>query len=133
MFILYGLLLGLVAGLLVRGRLSGLATLRFRWAPLALLGFAFQVALFSEPVTQRSDSLGPPLYVASTAMVLLVVLRNVRVAGMPLVALGARNLAAIVANGGFMPTTLGAMAALGHRACGGYSNSAVMRSHGRGS
>ena len=113
--------------LLTHGRIAGLADVRFRWAPLALLGFAFQLALFSEPVAERVGSLGPPLYVASTALVLLAVLRNLRITGLPLVALGAVcNLAAIVANGGYMPTTPGALAALGAVEGTAYSNSAVM-------
>jgi hypothetical protein len=127
MFILYGLLLGLVVGSLMHGRIAGLADVRFRWAPLALLGFTFQLALFSEPVAERVGSLGPPLYVASTALVLLAVLRNLRIPGLPLVALGAIcNLAAIVANGGYMPTTPGALAVLGAVEGTVYSNSAVM-------
>ena len=47
--------------------------------------------------------------------------------GMPLVALGAAcNLAAILANGGYMPASPGALAALGKAAPTIYSNSAVL-------
>jgi hypothetical protein len=127
MFILYGLLLGLIVGLLLRGRVAGLAELRFRWAALAVLGLSVQLVLFSESVAAQVGSLGPPLYVASTALVLLAVLRNLRITGMLLVALGAVcNLAAIVANGGYMPTTRGALAVLGAAEGTTYSNSTVM-------
>ena len=58
---------------------------------------------------------GPPLYVASTAAVLIAVLRNLRASRRwPLVALGAvSNLAAILANGGVMPASPDAVATAG--------------------
>jgi hypothetical protein len=126
MFILYGALLGLLVGALLRGRLSGLGTIPFRWAPLALAGLAFQVVLFSGPVAARIGDLGPALYVASTLVVLAAVLRNWRIPGVALVAVGAIcNLAAILANGGYMPSTPEAYAALG-LSVEGYSNSALV-------
>ena len=55
-------------------------------------------------VAARVGDLGPPLYVASTMLVGVAILRNWRMPGMPVVVVGAAcNLAAIVANGGFMP------------------------------
>src|SRR6185503_20758022 len=70
---------------------------------------------------------GMPVYVASTALVLVVVVRNARVPGLALVAAGAAsNLAAIVANGGYMPASAGALAALGKSISAGYSNSALV-------
>ena len=127
MFILYGLALGLAVGLLARGRVAGLANLQFRWAPLVLLGFAAQLLLFSDAVAARVGDLGPPLYVASTAAVVVAVVRNARIPGMIIVAAGAVcNLAAIVANGGYMPTTAEAMDQLGRSAATLYSNSAIM-------
>jgi hypothetical protein len=129
MFILYALVIGLVAGSLFGGRLSGLASVRFHWGSVALLGLAAQVALFSGPVTERIGAAGPPLYVASTALVLVAVARNLRLPGMALVALGAvSNLAAIVANGGYMPASPAALAALGGGIAPGYSNSAIVPS-----
>ena len=50
MFLLYAIVVGVVVGFLLGGRLSGLATLEFRWAPLALLGLVVQLVLFSGPV-----------------------------------------------------------------------------------
>ena len=65
-----------------------------------------QIVLFSGPVSERIGDAGPPIYVASTALVLVAVLGNLRIPGMALVALGAAcNLAAIVANGGYMPAS----------------------------
>jgi Family of unknown function (DUF5317) len=129
MFILYAIPLGLIVGILIGGSLAGLGTIRFRWAGLALFGFAAQVVLFSDPVTARVGDLGPPLYVASTALVFVAVLRNLAIRGMPLVALGAAsNLAAIVANGGYMPTSMSAAAEFGRSAPETYSNSAIIES-----
>jgi Family of unknown function (DUF5317) len=129
MFILYAIPLGLVVGFLLGGRLAGLGNIRFRWAGLAALGFGAQVVLFSDPVTARVGDLGPPLYVASTALVFIAVLRNLAIRGMVLVAAGAgANLAAIVANGGYMPASPTAAAEFGRRASEVYSNSAIIES-----
>jgi Family of unknown function (DUF5317) len=127
MFLLYAIVLGLALGLLLGGRLSGLASLDFRWAPLAIAGLAVQIVLFSGPISDRVGNLGPVIYVASTLMVLVVVLRNIRIVGMPIVALGAAsNLLAIIANGGYMPTSPGAAAAAGRAEATTYSNSAIV-------
>lgn len=127
MFILYGLLVGIAAGVLLGGRLAGLGRLDLRWVPLAIAGLCLQLVLFSAPVTERIGDLGPPLYVGSTVLVLATVLRNGRIAGMPVLAAGAvSNLVAIVANGGLMPTTAQALAATGHPVVSGYSNSAFL-------
>jgi hypothetical protein len=125
MFILYAVPIGLLAGVLTGGRVSRLAELSIRWAPLAVIGLLVQVVVFSGPVASRIGALGVPLYVGSTALVLLVVLRNVRVPGLWLVAAGAMsNLATIVANGGYMPASAQALAAAGKSIAAGYSNSA---------
>ena len=129
MFILYAVPIGLVVGVLVGGRIGGLAEIRFRWAWLAIAGFAAQVILFSDPVAARVGDLGPPLYVASTALVFVAVLRNLAIRGMPLVAAGAgANLAAIIANGGYMPASPAAAAEFGRGAQAAYSNSRIMES-----
>lgn len=129
MFLLYAVVIGLVVGLAFRGKPSGLASLEFRWAPLAIAGFAVQIALFSEPISDRVGVLGPAIYVASTGLVLLVVLRNVRISGLAVVAVGAAsNLAAIVANGGYMPASPSAAVAAGRSVASTYSNSAIVDS-----
>lgn len=127
MFILYAVLIGLVLGFLVGGRLAGLAAIQLRWSWVMLGGLLVQVVLFSEPVSARIGALGPPIYVASTAVVIGAVLANRAVTGMVIVALGAAsNLAAIVANGGYMPADPDAVAALGGGHPTGYSNSAIV-------
>jgi hypothetical protein len=127
MFILYALVIGLVLGVLAGGTPAGLARLQFRWPWLILGGLVVQVVLFSDQVAAVVGDLGVPLYVGSTALVFLGVLRNVSITGMKVVALGAAsNLAAIIANGGYMPAGREAMAALGKTDPTTYSNSAVL-------
>src|SRR5438094_950755 len=88
MFILYALALGLVVGRLAGGRFDRVAAIRLRWAPVAVAGFAAQLALFSSLGASLPDGIGPVLYVASTGAVLAVVLRNAKLGGFPLIALG---------------------------------------------
>lgn len=114
MFVLYAVPIGVVVGWLLGGRLDGLARLRVRWAPIALAALAVQLVLFSPLGGALPDAGGRAVYVASTAAVLLVVLANLRLAGAPVLALGAAaNLAAIVANGGVMPADPAALEAAG--------------------
>jgi hypothetical protein len=127
MFILYSVVIGLIAGLLLGGRPAGLADLQFRWGWAMLLGLAIQVALFSTPLTDVVGTSGPLIYVASTALVLFAMLLNVRITGVPIIAIGAAsNLAAIIANGGYMPADPGALVASGGEIPDTYSNSAVV-------
>ena len=119
--------IGVVVGLLLGGRLERLSRIQFRWAWLAVAGLV-QVVLFS---TTFADSfppgVGEAIYVASTGMVLVAVWRNLSVPRLALVAVGAiSNLAAVVANGGVMPTTPEALAAAGLGSEEGFSNSAVV-------
>jgi Family of unknown function (DUF5317) len=126
-FILYSLVVGLALGIALGGRPAGLAALRFRWSSLMLAGLLVQVVLFSEQVTASIGASGPPIYVASTAVVLAAVVANVPIPGMALVAAGAAsNLVAIVANGGYMPAARSALAALGKTDPVTYSNSATL-------
>jgi hypothetical protein len=127
MFLLYPVAIGLVLGLVLGGRPGALASLSLRWPGLALAGLLAQVVLFTDAVAARVGDLGPVLYVATTLMVLASLVRNWRVPGMPLVVLGAlSNLAAIIANGGYMPASRAALAALGKPEPVIYSNSSVV-------
>ena len=126
MFILYAIPIGMLAGLLLGGNLDRVADLRVRWAPLALLGLVVQLALFTDPIGAAVGDLAPAIYVASTAAVLIAVVRNVHVPGMALIAIGAgSNLVAILANGGYMPADAVALASVVELRPG-YSNSLVV-------
>lgn len=127
MFMLWAIPIGIVAGLLARGRLDNLASFRFRWSWLAVLGLLVQVVLFTPAGDRLAGGFGPPLYVLSTLGVFVAVLRNIRLPGMAIVAAGAlSNLAAITANGGFMPTNAAALAAAGLDGPGDATNSVVL-------
>lgn len=127
MLLLYAIPIGLAVGLLGGGRLDGLANFRLRWAPLVIAGLIVQVALFSEAGGRLAGGLLPAIYVASTAAVLVGVLRNIRFPGIAVaVGGGLANLAAIVANGGSMPAAPEALAAAGITAPPGYTNSVIL-------
>jgi Family of unknown function (DUF5317) len=127
MFILYALVIGLVLGVVLGGRLAGLADLQFRWGGAMFLGLLIQVLLFSTPLADQVGAAGPPIYVGSTALVLVALLRNWRITGVPVIGVGAiSNLSAIVANGGYMPADPGALAAIGGNIPTSYSNSTVV-------
>jgi hypothetical protein len=113
MLLVYAVAIGILAGLATRGRLSALASVHIRYWPVALVGLCFQAALFSSPLAASVGRLGPSLYVLSTTLVLMSLVVNLRQPGFWLIALGAfLNFAAIVANGGFMPASPDAIAAL---------------------
>jgi uncharacterized protein DUF5317 len=127
MFILYAIVIGLLVGLIAGGRPAGLADLPIRWPWVMVAGLMVQVALFSAPVSDRIGALGPPIYVASTALVLLAIWINRGIPGMLVLGIGATsNLSAIVANGGYMPADPAALAAFGDGFPTTYSNSAVL-------
>jgi hypothetical protein len=124
MFMLYAVVVGLAAGLALRGKPGRLAEFQFKWWPLAMGGLLVQLALFS-PAFAEIGALGPLVYVVSTVIVAIAVLRNVRThPGFALVGLGAAaNVTAIIANGGYMPVMPEALAASGRTITPGFSNS----------
>lgn len=126
MFILYAIPIGIVIGYVIGGRLERLAGLHLRWVPLILLGLAVQVAIFTEAVGRAVGEAGPAIYVGSAAVVLAAVLRNITVPGVAIIAVGAGcNLAAIVANGGWMPADPAALESIGGLGAG-YTNSVLV-------
>ncbi len=126
MFTVYALVLGVALGYLAGGRIEGLATLGFRWAPVVLAGLAVQIALFG-PLSGTIGAAGGAVYVGSTVAVVVAVARNLRIPGLAVVLVGAiSNLAAILANGGVMPTDPGAVALAGVEMEAGFTNSAII-------
>ena len=119
--------IGIALGYLLGGKLDGLLRLRFRWAALAVGGLLVQIVLFSPVGDRLAGDLGPAIYVASTAAVLVALLRNIRMAGMPIAAVGSlSNLLAISANGGAMPADPAALATAGFDGPGEHTNSVVL-------
>ena len=126
MFVLYAIPIGIGIGYLIGGRLDRLAELRLRWVPLMLLGLVVQVAIFTDAIGRTVGDAGPAIYVASTAVVFVAVLRNLAIPGVAIIALGAGcNLAAIVANGGMMPADPAALESIGGLGAG-YTNSVIV-------
>lgn len=124
-FILYAVVAGLIVGFLTGGSAARLGGLRLSWAPLIVLGMIVQLALFSSPLGNAIGDAAPTVYVVSNITVLVAVAANLAVPGLPVVlAGGAANLLAIVANGGYMPVSPGALEAMGRLPKDGYSNSA---------
>jgi hypothetical protein len=104
--ILATLLVALVAGFLLGGRLSNLSHLRIRWAPLAIVGFAMQL------VNPPGDW---PLFMLLGSFVLLSIfaLANIRTVGFALILVGvAMNFTVIAVNSG-MPVSRQALIASG--------------------
>jgi hypothetical protein len=127
MFMLWAIPVGMIAGLAIGGRLGNLSGFRFRWAWLAVAGLVVQLALFTPTGDQLAGAASPAIYVASTAAVLVAVLRNIRLPGIAIVALGSlSNLAAIIANGGAMPADPVALAIAGLDGAGEHTNSVVL-------
>jgi hypothetical protein len=88
---------------------------------------AGQLLLFSTPVGGALGDAAPAAYVASNVIVLVAVWRNLAIPGLPLVLIGgAANLITIVANGGYMPVSPEAVAAMGRLPKEGYSNSRLV-------
>jgi hypothetical protein len=113
MLLVYAVAIGLLVGLATRGRIGALATVHIRFWPVALVGLAFQALLFSSPLAESVGRLGPSLYVVSTTLVLMSLVLNLRQPGFWIIVLGAFfNFVAITANGGFMPASPDAVAAL---------------------
>mgnify|MGYP001812020976 FL=1 len=106
MLLLYSIAAGLVIGRLLGGRVRNLERVQFVWWQLALAGLMVQLVLFADPVQERIGAAGPAIYVASTLVVLMALLRNVRLPGLAVIAVGAvLNLIPILTNGGYMPSS----------------------------
>ena len=91
--------LSLAAGILARGRISGLASLRVRWPFLAPIGLGLQLA----PASGRV--LPMVLLFVSFAILLVFGLGNLRLPGFALILLGlGLNLTVIAVNGGMAVT-----------------------------
>lgn len=127
MFMLWAIPIGLILGFVARGSIDGLLALGFRWGPVAIAGLLVQVVLFTAFGDSLAGNLGPAIYIASTVAVLVAVVRNWRMTGMPIVAAGSlSNLLAITANGGFMPASQEALDIAGFAGPGDHTNSVVL-------
>jgi Family of unknown function (DUF5317) len=109
-------LIGVVVALPFGGRLRAIGRVRLHWIWLAYVALAFQIAAFpgNSLPWHTPDAAAVALWIASDLILVAVVLRNVRLPGVALVALGlCSNLLAVVANGGHMPALPRALSAAG--------------------
>ena len=112
---------------LAGGSFERLARVRFAAAPAIVAAIAIQVVVISL-LPGGAPWLHHALHVISYALAGWFVWANRRLPGIPLLALGgAMNAAAIVANGGVMPASRGALRAAGLPAdTGSFANSAAV-------
>lgn len=103
------LVLGVLAGLALRGDIRRLGAIRVRWWPLLVVAVALRV------LGGGSGDLALPAYIVAFTSVLAVAAANVALVGMPLIALGAAmNLLVVALNGG-MPVDAAALEVVGAR------------------
>jgi hypothetical protein len=103
MFLLIAIVVGFAIGLATGGRPHNLLRLNLRWNGLVFLALAVQVVI-SSGWLPGGPTLVRSLYVLSNVVAMIWLGRNIRLRGMPCLALGAiSNLVAIVANEGRMP------------------------------
>lgn len=126
MFILYAVFAGLIIGLLSGGSAGRLGRLRFRWRLVIALAMLIQMAIFATTLGEALGGAAPLVYVATNFAVLAAVAVNLAIRGLVVVLVGGMsNLLAIVANGGYMPVSMGALDAMGLRPTGAFSNSVL--------
>jgi hypothetical protein len=129
MFILYLPVLAFVGAVVLGGRAGRLADVRLRWLPALVGAMLVQGPLFGPlaGLLAPGDPVATGLYIASSLVALGVVVANRAQPGLGLLAGGAAlNLVAIVANGGVMPASPEALAALGWQTRETFSNSALL-------
>ncbi len=108
--ILIALIVALVVGWALGGRISGVATVRLRWAPLAVAGLALQL------LTPSGKGLADALLVVSFLLLALFTILNRKVAGFALILAGLfMNFLVIGINHG-MPVTRHALESSGQGA-----------------
>ncbi|MHB0859102.1 MAG: DUF5317 domain-containing protein [Anaerolineae bacterium] len=118
MILLVAVGVSLLIALLRGGKIDGLANYRFRFGWLALVALAIQVALVSFPLPQAEGRWGVHSLglMGSYLLLILVIVFNRRLPGLPLLGLGlGLNLVVMLANGGYMPISPEAVDQAGFR------------------
>jgi hypothetical protein len=107
------------------GRLARLAALDVRAVWVALGAAGLQVWITQAP--HGSHALHVAMHLASYGLVAVFLVANRRLAGLPLLAVGAGlNVLAIATNGGVMPASAGALRIAGIDTSDGFANSAAV-------
>jgi len=106
MVLVFGVLLGMLVGLLLGGRLSALADLELRGLPLFGVAIVLQVLAYPSGIFPWTvpDAVATALWLATYGLLMAIVVLNRHVTGFAIAGVGmASNLVAIMANGGHMP------------------------------
>jgi len=126
MFLLPAVVLGVVLGYALGGRLGRLAEVRLRAPWLFYVAIALQLAAFPSPLLHLSvsEQVATGLSVGSYGALVAVFVLNVDLTGMPVAGAGMlTNLVAILSNGGHMPALPSAMRGAGLTYTGIHNNS----------
>jgi hypothetical protein len=116
MIILVVLAVSIVIAFARGGRLGNLAHLNLRWRGVILGGFLVQVLIFSSFWQGRIETkaLTPWAYILSLSLLLVALVYNYRLPGMPVITLGFFfNVITVALNGGYMPASPTAMQTAG--------------------
>jgi hypothetical protein len=126
MFLLPVVLVGVLVGFLLGGRLDRIADVRLRAPWLFYAAIALQLLAFPSLFMpwRASEGIATALSIGSYVCLLAVFLLNRRLTGMPIAGAGMLlNLAAILTNGGHMPALPSAMRDAGLSYTGVHNNS----------
>lgn len=111
MLLLLAIPIGLLAGLAVGGRLSGLSKLSLRFTGMLLPALLIQLLIF--PVFSEHAVLPfatAPLHILSYVLISIWILLNARILPLLLLGVGAiSNFVVLLTNGGFMPASIAAL------------------------
>jgi hypothetical protein len=125
MILLVAFLLVAVTVPLTGGDLTALARVKLRWMPALFATVMAQVVVTTVVSESVPVGLYAAVHVATYLPAAVFVWMNRSVRGLPVLGLGgALNFAAIIANGGVMPSLPSAAAAAGHTATSAFVNSA---------
>jgi hypothetical protein len=115
MFLIVAVFIGVILGYVCGGRIAHLSSLHLRWWGLIVPALAIQLAIFPligpRPLFPYATT---PLHLLSYALILAFLAINYR--AFPLLAIGigaALNLLVVTVNGGYMPSSAGALARAG--------------------
>ena len=127
MIIVAGFVVAVLTVPMSGGNLSGVANLRIRHAHLVVTAFAIQIVVISLVADRSPIWMSKSVHLYSYALGLAFVVANRRIAGLPLLAMGAAlNALAIASNGGVMPASAWARRVAGLTPEARFANSAVV-------
>ncbi|HHV96569.1 MAG TPA: DUF5317 domain-containing protein [Clostridiaceae bacterium] len=112
MFILYAVVLGIIIGYILGGRLKYLSQTTFKKLYLAIGGFLIQIFIFSDipffkTLQQNYESIVIALHILSYILILIFISINYKVPGIAVIGVGILlNAIVIILNRGHMPASI---------------------------